>query len=219
MANQVLLYISAALDLLHERDLLGRAATEVPVSLGWRIVQSPGGNHPVNLDAVSGSDVHLLLLGSDIRAPIGVEWMAARRVGRQPVLLLKQGILRTPAAQDFVRFVGGQAAWQPFGDAADLRIRVLGILADHILARAGYFALTPVELVQLRGWRSGLEGSASVAEEEPSGGAGEGGVILSPDRYVPSDGVLIRPREGNEEQSQASGWRLDERSSDGQRSK
>lgn len=201
MANQVLLYISAASDLKHEREVLGRTAAEIPVSLGWRIVQSPVGDVPVDLDAVSRADVHLLLLGGDIRAPIGVEWVAARRAGRPTLLFLKQRVLRTPAAQDFVRYVGGVEAWQPFTDAADLKMRVLGLLVDHILERADYFALLPVELVRLRGWRSGLEGSPSVTEDEPRRGIGEGGVILSPDRYVPSDGVLIQPREEKEGQS------------------
>lgn len=215
MANQVLLYISAASDLQRERDVLSRSAAEVPVSLGWRIVQSPVGDVPVDLDAVARADVHLLLLGSDIRAPIGVEWVAARRAGRPTLLFLKQRVLRTPAAQDFVRYIGGVEAWQPFCNATDLKMRVLALLADYILERADYFALLPVELVQLQGWRSGLKGSPLVVQEEPRGGVGEGGVILSPDRYVPSDGVLVRPREGNAEQSQASGWRLEGESSDG----
>ena len=73
--------VSAA-DLEPERDLLAWAVTEVPVTLGWRIVQSPGGDEPADLETVAQADVHLLLLGSDIRAPIGQEWIAARRAGQ-----------------------------------------------------------------------------------------------------------------------------------------
>ena len=41
MADTILFYISAAQDLEYERDMLARAATEIPVSLGWRIQQTP----------------------------------------------------------------------------------------------------------------------------------------------------------------------------------
>ena len=82
MADQVNLYVSAAADLEHEREILGRAVTEIPVTLGWRIVQSPLRDDPVDLVAVVEADVHLVIMGGDIRAPIGREWMAARRAGR-----------------------------------------------------------------------------------------------------------------------------------------
>jgi hypothetical protein len=41
MADEVLVYVSAAPDLQREREILSRAVTEVPVPLGWRVVQSP----------------------------------------------------------------------------------------------------------------------------------------------------------------------------------
>ena len=191
MRDQVLFYISAASDLAREREILGRAVTELPVTLGWRVVQSPLDDKPVDLEAVAQADVHLLLLGSDIRAPIGQEWMAARRSGRWPVLLLKQGILRTSAAQNFVRFVEEQTAWQPFRDDAELRTSVLRLLVDHLLGRAGYFALSAAEVAHLHAWRAGLDASAGEVDGT-LGGVGEGGVVLSPERYEPSEGILIR---------------------------
>jgi hypothetical protein len=195
MADQILLYVSAAQDLEAEREVLGRAVSEVPASLGWRIVHSPGGDVPVDLEAVAQADVHLLLLGGDIRAPIGQEWLVARRAGRWPALYLKQGILRTPAAQNFLRYIAEQAPWQPFKDGADLRLQVLRLLAGHILQRAGYYALSPVELDRLRAWRSELEVSSPTEDLETRGGAGESSVILSPERYTPSEGILISPAE------------------------
>lgn len=120
MADRLLLYISAASDLRAEREVLGRAVTEVPVSLAWRVVHSPGGDEPVDVDAVSRADVHLLLLGGDIRAPVGLEWRYALLAGRKPVPFLKQDALRTPAGEHFLRFVRQRAAWRPFRDPADL---------------------------------------------------------------------------------------------------
>ena len=49
MADEVWVYISAGPDLQREREILGRAVTEVPVPLGWRVVQSPSGDAPADL--------------------------------------------------------------------------------------------------------------------------------------------------------------------------
>ncbi|MDQ4075496.1 MAG: hypothetical protein M3220_04530 [Chloroflexota bacterium] len=193
MTEQVRLYISAASDLEGEREILGRAVTEIPVDLGWRISQSPRRNDPVDEDAVVRADVHVLLLGSDIRAPVGLEWLAARRAGQQPLPFLKRDVRRTPAAMEFIRYIESQASWQPFYNGADLRRKVLVRLADHILDRAVTYRLSPMELESLRAWRSELTASPSAADEETRGGAGESGLILSQERYVPSEGILIQP--------------------------
>jgi hypothetical protein len=197
--DQVYLYISAASDLRAEREILGRAVTEVPVPLGWRIVHSPAGDEPVDLEAVVQADLHLLLLGSDIRAPIGLEWQAARRAGREPVLYLQERVLRTPAAQDFVRFVAQQGTWRRFQGLADLRSRVLRLLTRHILEHAQRYALSPVEMIRLQSWRAELESAAGEVGEAARGGAGESGVLLSRERYVPSDGVLLQDRNGEDQ--------------------
>jgi hypothetical protein len=202
MADEILVYVSAAPDLQQEREILSRAVTEVPVSLGWRIVQSPPRDERADLDAAARADVHVLLLGSDIRAPVGLEWIAARRTGRWPVLFLKQGVLQTPAAQSFQRYIEEQAPWRPFRDRRDLRIQVLKLLAGHILERAQHYALSPPQLARLQAWRSQLEVSGDSQEEVARGDAAGGGVVLSPERYIPSEGVLIRTPTEKGHQSQ-----------------
>jgi hypothetical protein len=194
--DQIYLYISAATDLRAEREILGRAVTEVPVPLGWRVVHSPAGDEPVDLEAVARADIHLILLGSDIRAPIGSEWQASRRAGRAPVLFLKDHALRTPAAQDFVRFVAQRDTWRHFQGLGDLRSQVLRLLAKNILDRAPRYALSPVEMVRLQSWRAELDSNAGEVGEAARGGAGESGVLLSRERYMPSDGVLLEDRDG-----------------------
>lgn len=191
MADQVLLYISAATDLQLERDVLGRAVTEIPTTLGWRTVLSPAGNGPVDMEAVMRADVHLLLLGGDIRAPIGWEWLLARRAGRSPWLFLKQGIRRTSAADRFRHDVAADALWSPFADVDDLRHKVLRLLVNHILDHVVHYALSPEEMARLQIWRDDLDKAASPAGAY--GGTGESSVILSRERFVPSRGVLIDP--------------------------
>ena len=208
MADEVMVYISAASDLQREREILGRAVTEVPVTLGWRVVQSPSGDAPADLEAAARADVHLLLLGSDIRAPIGREWLAARRAGRRPVPLLKRGVLQTPAAQSFQRYIEEQVAWRPFRDGAELRLLGLKLLADHILARAQHYALSPLELARLQAWRAELEGPGQGVDAVTRGGAASSGVVLSPERYVPSEGVLLHvpeEEEGHGQEEELSG--------------
>ena len=136
--------------------------------------------------------MHILLLGSDIRAPIGREWIAARRAGRQPVPFLKQGVLQTPGAQSFQRYIEEQSTWRPFRDGAGLRRQALRLLADHILARAQYYALSPSEVTHLQAWRAELEAPGHSPDEATRGGAAASGIVLSPQRYVPSEGVLVQ---------------------------
>jgi hypothetical protein len=203
MADEILVYVSAAPDLQQEREILSRAVTEVPVGLGWHIVQSPSGDERADLDAAARADIHVLLLGSDIRAPVGLEWIAARRAGRWPVPFLKKGVLQTLAAQSFQRYVEEQAAWRPFRDGRDLRIQVLKLLAGHIVGRAEYYALSPPELARLQAWRSQPEGPDGSQAKVVRGDVATGGVVLSPERYVPSEGVLIQAPTDKGHQSQS----------------
>jgi hypothetical protein len=198
MVDTVLFYISAAQDLEYERDLLGRSVTEIPVTLGWRIQQTPLHGETADLEMVTQADLHVLLLAGDIRAPVGLEWLAARRTGRQPVPFLRQGIPRTPAAQAFIRYIEDHAVWKIYQDRSDLHGQVLKLLADHILERTIYYNLSTAEQDRLVKWRDQLQKAAGDKVEETRGGAGESGLILSPERYVPTQGILLKPPDENE---------------------
>ncbi len=202
MADQVILYISAATDLESERDLLARAVTEIPVDLPWRIEQSPRRNLPLDTTALTNADIHILLLAGDIRAPVGLEWMTASRLGHQPLLYLKQAVQRTPAAMNFIRFVESKSTWLPFKDGAELRQKVLMRLADYILERATGYHLSLVELERLRSWRAELE-VVPLKRDQEKGGAGESSLLLSLERHIPSEGVLLRPDRGQNDEEQA----------------
>ena len=191
MADRVLLYISAASDLALEREVLSRAITEIPTSLGWRITQTPVGDEPLDLQAAAQADLHLLILGGDIRAPVGAEWLAAQRAGHMPTLFLKQSTPHTPAALFFIRDLERYAAWLPFNDAADLRRQVLVLLVEHILNHAIHYQINPGEFEKLRAWRTQLETPEKQPVDKTRGGAGASSVILSPERFVPSEGKLV----------------------------
>ena len=193
MVDTFLLYISAASDLDVERDLLARAVTEIPVTLRWRIIQSATRRESQELEAAGRADLHLLILGSDIRAPIGLEWHIARRNGRSPVLFLKQNTTRTPAAGVFIRDLESLSIWRTFKNNADLRLQVLKLIGDHLINRYEYYELGPEEYDRLRTWRKQIEENGTEDVEETKGGTGESSIILSRERYIPSEGVLLQP--------------------------
>ena len=192
MVDTVTFYISAASDLSYERDLMSRIATEVPVTLGWQIFLSPIKGEQVNASAIQEADIHILLLGKDIRAPIGYEWYRAKSIGKKPLLFYKRDVPHTPAAEDFIRTLSYYATWLNYVDLSDLRYQVMEHLGNLILNRAEIFALQPLELEQLSSWLKELEHAEPDQIDATKGGAGESSVILSTERFVPKDGVLIQ---------------------------
>jgi len=193
MTDPFLLYISAAADLKAERELLGKSIAEIPVDLGWKITLSPSKNEPLDLKLISRADCHFLIMGSDIRAPIGLEFLHALRFGNKPVTCLKRGIRRTPAANEFTRYVSAFSQWHMFSGWRDLQRLVLPTIVDRVLERTLRFNLTSAEKSSLEQWRKELVGAKNAAEEDLGGGTGESSVILSVDRFTPSDGILIDP--------------------------
>ncbi len=190
MADRILLYISAAADLVLEREVLGRAIVEIPTSLGWRITQTPVAEERLDLEAVATADVHLLLMGADIRAPVGAEWWAARRAGRLPTLFLKQQVHHTLAGLVFIRDLERYAGWRPFVDTADLRRQVLALLTEHIVNHAAGYRISPDESARLRAWQK-QQVTDKKSVDERRGGAGASSVILSTERFTPSEGQLV----------------------------
>lgn len=191
MADHILLYISAASDLSFEREVLGRAIIEIPTSLGWRVKQTPVADEPLDLEAVAAADVYILIMDGDIRAPVGAEWLAAWHAGQVPTFFLKQGAHHTPAAQIFIRDLERHADWRPFDDAASLRRQVLALLTEHILNHAAHYGISPEEFDKLHRWQKQLGAADKKTVGETRGGAGASSVILSTERFTPSEGRLV----------------------------
>jgi hypothetical protein len=185
-SRPVVVYISAASDLMAERDVLARMIATLPVTLGWRVVQTPLEAETLDLPALQAADLHLLVMGTDIRAPVGLEWDAVRYGRRPSVAFLKQNAARTPAGQVFVH--DASVVWQSFTDAADLSRQVRRLVVEHLLQHATRYALTPTEVDQLEALRTVEKPTDQPAKSES---AGRSAVILSRERYVPSEGVIV----------------------------
>lgn len=181
------IYISAASDLMAERELLARMIAALPVTLAWHIAQTPVTDaDSLDLEALQIADLHLLVMGSDIRAPVGLEWHIARRLGRLSSAFLKRDVPRTPAGQVFIHDAG--VTWRPFSDAGDLSRQVRQILAEYLVRHAAHYALMPDEVAQLEA----LPTLDTLAEQPAQGEeAGHSAVILSRERYVPGEGVIV----------------------------
>jgi hypothetical protein len=131
------------------------------------------------------------VLGKDIRAPIGLEWFIAKQSGRLPTLIYKDGISRTPAAIDFYRTLSRSHTWQSYINLDYLRHISLKSICRFLLSHSGYFTLDQNEIKKLTSFTNDLTDSDPKQLEELHGGTGENSVILSPERYIPSSGVLI----------------------------
>jgi hypothetical protein len=182
----VTIYISAASDLMAEREALARMIAELPVTLAWHILQTPIGDEQLDLAALRTTDLYLLVMGGDIRAPVGLEWHTAYQA-RQPVhAFLKRGVGRTPAGQVFI--AQANVVWQPFRSPVDLSRQIRRLLAGRLLEQAVRYRLTPTEVEQLMQ----LQSATTDSEQAVAGGeAGRSAVILSRERFTPTEGVLV----------------------------
>jgi len=190
MAKRVRLFISAGPELEPEREAIGRALTEFPINLGWEIKRTPQPGHPVDLEAVQNCDVFVLLFASDIRAPVGWEWMMARQTRRPRWAFLRKDALLTPAGREFARELRG--TWRPFHTAHELAGQLLEVLSAYILENWQEFDLSAQEWDTLSAYLARLRGQTPEEEvETPPAGAGDGGVILAPGRDLPRGGVII----------------------------
>jgi hypothetical protein len=106
------------------------------------------------------------------------------------------------AALDFIRYIEEQTTWREYKDIADLRHQALRYMAEHILTQAGYYALKSNEFEKLSTWMKALD---SPEKQIPTlhGGIGESSVVLSPERYIPTEGILLQaqPKEKKKKRS------------------
>jgi hypothetical protein len=193
MPDRLYLYISAGPDLEDEREAIGQVIARMPISIGWDLKRTPRrGDSPVSaLETIRQCHFFILILGMDITAPVGAEWDLARRAGRTVLAYLKE-VNRTPAALVFVR--DSRIPWAPFRTPEELGQKVESDLARLLLDHIGALGLTVADLESLSGLLKQAEtaGPPEAAKSQPErGGAGGGGIILSPGRDLPPGGVLM----------------------------
>lgn len=182
----VIIYISAAPNLMAEREALAQMVAALPVTLAWQIVQTPAEAEPIDAEALQVADLHFLVMGADIRAPVGLELHTAQRANLPVIAFLKQGVAFTPAGEVFTRQT--QLKWRRFANAAHLSQQVQRIIIEHLLHYAIQYTLTPTEVQQLESLLITDTAREQTIEGE---GTGHSAVLLSRERYTPSEGIIL----------------------------
>jgi hypothetical protein len=177
MATRARLFVSGGPDQEPAREMLGRALAEIPVNVGWVIKRTP------DVDSAAESHLHVLFLGADIWAPVGLELWWAQRT-EKPILAYNADLRRTPAGQVFYQ-EHAWLGWRRFSDLPHLRRLVLADLSRFLLNHSERYGLTLMEAELLRGLMSKLDTPESSAIPGKATGAGGGGVILAPGKDEP----------------------------------
>jgi hypothetical protein len=176
MTRSIRLFVSSSPGLALEREALGQAVADLPVSVGWEIKHTPRPGEDVRdpLAFVETCDLYLLVLGADFAAPMGLEWRQAQVAGRS-VLAYRKRVLHSPSAQSILRQAG--VAWTDFESPQDLKTRVAQALARMILDRGESLGLHLDDVEPLLALVQAAE-EETPTEPDRRRGAGRGGVIL-----------------------------------------
>lgn len=200
MTDRLHIFASAGPDLEVEREVIGKAIASLPVSLGWVIKYTPvrGERVAPALDAVAASHFYVLVLGGDIRAPVGSELYVARQTGKRVLAFLKN-VLRTPAAHVFVK--DASLEWEYFRAADELGPLLQRALIEQVLEGAQTCGLSPVDWETLSALLVDLADQEKLEREQEKAapsyrGAGKDAVIVAPGRDLPEEGVLIEKQDG-----------------------
>jgi len=171
------LYISAAQEMDAECEAVGKLLAGLLPSVRWTLHRTPSGrgNLNPNLRALHASNLHLFILGTDIVAPLGVEWREAQHAQTPLFLYRVAGRGLSPAASYFLHHSG--AYWRTFKDAADLAYKFEQQLIIELIAGTPGYGLGLEEIESLQGRLERLAPESGPAEPGARG-AGLGGVIL-----------------------------------------
>jgi len=176
MSRPIQLFISSSPDLAPEREALGQAVAELPVSVGWEIKHTPrpGEDTREPLAFVERCDLYLVVLGADFAAPMGLEWQQARSAGK-PLLAYRKRVLRSPSAQTLLR--QPDVVWTEFESPQELKAHATRALTQAVLDRGEQVGLHLDDVQSLLALVKAEEEKTSV-EPDRRRGAGRGGVIL-----------------------------------------
>ena len=129
-----------------------------------------------SVQAAKAYDVHVILVGKDITAPIGVEWRTAREQRIHTSAYRSLQATPSPALSAFIRHADSE--WRgydsPQAFASDLKQR----LARQLIDGTPGYGLSLQEIEALALVLRDTNGDDHVASGEERRGAGRGGVIL-----------------------------------------
>lgn len=189
MAELLRLFVSATNDLEAGRAAIGKAIAQLPVQIGIEIRRTPasGASFEMIHELIANVDRFYFLMGRDISAPAGVEWLLAWKLQRS-VLAMRNNSVPTPAAQEFVRAV--PLEWTTFRSVSDL-VRIVTLDVVRILRHpTNRYGLNVTELELLSTHAERIK-KLPVNVGGELGGAEGGGVLLDIGHREPLLGVAL----------------------------
>jgi hypothetical protein len=189
MAETLRIFVSATRDLESARALIGQTLAELPVQIGAEIRRTPaeGISYDNIFELISNVDRLYFLLGRDITAPSGVEWMLGLQLERR-IYPLRLARTRTIAAEEFLRIA--PVEWTNFHNQRQLA-QLIGVdLIDLLLHPKNRYGLSLTEMDALRLRRAQIREGMVATVVEP-GGAEGGGVLLDRAQIESEEGVLL----------------------------
>jgi hypothetical protein len=179
MDKELGIYISAAPEADAECELVGRLLAEMPRSVQWTIKRTPRPyeDQHIEAEALHRSQFYLIILGSDIVAPMGIEWRMAQESNLRTFAFRNVETGFTPAAIFFGRHVN--TLWHDYETSSEfVRAFEHALITELIDGTPGY-GLDMDDLQTLSGRLEALEERQDEEDEDERRGAGRGGVILS----------------------------------------
>jgi hypothetical protein len=178
MSRPIHLFVSSSPDLVAEREALGQAVAELPISLGWEIKHTPTPDERTTgetLRFIEDCDLCLVMLGADFAAPMGLEWRIIRGAAK-PLLTYRKHVLNSPSAQ---RLLGQpDVTWTLFVTPQELKAHASQALARMALDRGEEFGLHLDDVQSLLAFLETTEGDSAATGPDDRQGAGRSGVIL-----------------------------------------
>jgi hypothetical protein len=178
MGKELGIYISAAPDREAECERLGQLLAHLTPGVRWVIKRTPlsgeGGNP--DLAALRAGRFYLMVLGMDILAPMGVEWLAAQKAGLTMLAFRSSTAVPSPAASDFARHAGSR--WISYDTPLAFQRLAERALVEALVEGTPGYGLDLADIEHLAARLEALNGDPSGPPGEERRGAGRGGVIL-----------------------------------------
>ena len=173
------LYVSANAEMDPECELLGQMLAQLTRSVGWSIKRTPPSYQKTDPDwvALADADLYVILIGSDITAPIGVEWRAARERRTPAFAYRNTQATPTPALSAFVRHT--DAEWRGYVSSQAFVLDLKQRIARQLIDGTPGYGLPLEEIEFLAAALQDKKDDGPIGTGEERRGAGQGGVILS----------------------------------------
>jgi len=179
MDRELSIYISASEEMDAECELVGQLLAEITRQTRSTIRRTPPSRDMVNPDveALVRSDFYIAILGSDLVAPIGVEWQAAQRARVRTLGYRNVEATPSPSMQHFLRHT--EHDWQEYHTPEEFIRKLEKTLLSRMIEETPGLGLHLEDLEEISARLKALEDEE---DQEPTPddrrGASRGGVIL-----------------------------------------